>query len=202
MRDASGRYRTGQRIGRFWDKVEANPKVVAVLLASVVALGLLIWCLWDEIVLGFRTDRPPFDQSKVLRVPPEGKVRSERTVWISPNPRKSLNRHDAKAAKDATFRSFHRRTREPVPGAFRSFVPFPPIGHFLLAFLATWRLTIVKNFGLGLALVKAQALTLLMCSQILALELRRVGLLLEGLICLLSQQNICVSPGGVLYVQR
>lgn len=83
MRDASGRYRTGQRIGRFWDKVEANPKVVAVLLASVVALGLLIWCLWDEIVLGFRTDRPPFDQSKVLQVPPEGKVRSERTVWIS-----------------------------------------------------------------------------------------------------------------------
>ena len=41
-----------------------------------------------------------------------------------PVPRKTLNRHDAKAAKDATFRSHHRKTRERAYGAFRSVVRF------------------------------------------------------------------------------
>jgi hypothetical protein len=37
---------------------------------------------------------------------------------LSPDPKKALNRHDAKVAKEMMFRSFYRRTRKPVHGAF------------------------------------------------------------------------------------
>ncbi len=49
--------------------------------------------------------------------------------------RKSMNRHDAKVAKDATLRSLYRRTRKPVHGALRIFVSFLPMSHFDLGVL-------------------------------------------------------------------
>jgi hypothetical protein len=44
---------------------------------------------------------------------------------VNPDPKKPLNRHDAKVAKDAMFRTLDRRTQKPVYGAFRSSAPFP-----------------------------------------------------------------------------
>jgi hypothetical protein len=41
-----------------------------------------------------------------------------------------LNRHDAKAAKDAMFPIFPSKNAKPVSGAFRSFVRCPPHDHF------------------------------------------------------------------------
>jgi len=55
------------------------------------------------------------------------------------DPKKILNRHDAKAFKDTGFRTLHRRTRKPILGAFRSFVRVPPGRPIPLAFLAPWR---------------------------------------------------------------
>ena len=43
----------------------------------------------------------------------------------NPDPRKTLNRHDAKAAMDGMFGTFQSRTREPVLEAFRSSVRLP-----------------------------------------------------------------------------
>jgi hypothetical protein len=63
------------------------------------------------------------------------------------NPKKPLNRHDAKVAKGAMFRTLDRRTRKPVYGAFRSSVPLPPLSHFGLGVLGALA---VENFGLGL----------------------------------------------------
>jgi len=65
-----------------------------------------------------------------------------------------LNRHDAKVAKGAMFRTLDRRTRKPVYGAFRSSVPLPPLSHFGLGVPGTqrqrWVSLAVENFGLGL----------------------------------------------------
>jgi len=44
---------------------------------------------------------------------------------LDPDPRKTLNRHDAKAAMDGMFGTFQSRTREPVLEAFRSSVCLP-----------------------------------------------------------------------------
>jgi len=67
-----------------------------------------------------------------------------------------LNRHDAKVAKGAMFRTLDRRTRKPVYGAFRSSVPLPPLSHFGLGVPGTqrrrWVSLAVENFGLGLDL--------------------------------------------------
>ena len=46
-------------------------------------------------------------------------------VLYYPDPRKTLNRHDAKAAMDGMFGTFQSRTREPVLEAFRSSVCLP-----------------------------------------------------------------------------
>jgi hypothetical protein len=64
---------------------------------------------------------------------------------ISPDPRKTLNRHDAKAAMDGMFGTFQSRTREPVLEAFSLSSPIRPSGLGVLGALA------VNNFGLGLA---------------------------------------------------
>ena len=58
-------------------------------------------------------------------------------VDVNPDPRKTLNRHDAKVAKDTLFRSLRRRTRKRAHGAFRGFVLFP---QGLFRPLRSWRL--------------------------------------------------------------
>jgi hypothetical protein len=75
-----------------------------------------------------------------VQVPP-------RFLVAKSNPKKPLNRHDAKVAKGAMFRTLDRRTRKPVYGAFRSSVPPPPLSHFGLGVLGALA---VENFGLGL----------------------------------------------------
>jgi len=76
-------------------------------------------------------------------------------VSTSPDPRKSLNRHDAclrathrqaKAAKDEMFPIFPSKNAKPVSGAFRSFVRCPPHDHFGFGDLGALAVDI---FGLG-----------------------------------------------------
>jgi len=67
------------------------------------------------------------------------------------NLKKPLNRHDAKVAKGAMFRTLDRRTRKPVYGAFRSSVPPSPLSHFGLGVLGALA---VENFGLGYTLLR------------------------------------------------
>jgi len=56
-----------------------------------------------------------------------GPLNDQLAPWMTtyPDPKKPLNRHDAKVAKDAMFRTLDRRTQKPVYGAFRSSAPFP-----------------------------------------------------------------------------
>jgi hypothetical protein len=58
-----------------------------------------------------------------------------------------LNRHDAKAAKDAMFAIFPSKNAKPISGAFRSFVRCPPHDHFGFGDLGALAVDI---FGLGL----------------------------------------------------
>jgi hypothetical protein len=58
-----------------------------------------------------------------------------------------LNRHDAKAAKDAMFPIFPSKNAKPVSGAFRSCVRCPPHDHFGFGDLGALAVDI---FGLGL----------------------------------------------------
>jgi len=66
-------------------------------------------------------------QQAVLRAEDPGRLeeRSSDTSDTNPDPRKTLNRHDAKAAMDGMFGTFQSRTREPVLEAFRSSVCLP-----------------------------------------------------------------------------
>jgi len=93
-----------------------------------------------------------------MGVPRENTGFLEAAGWFrglsNSNPKKPLNRHDAKVAKGAMFRTLDRRTRKPVYGAFRSSVPLPPLSHFGLGVLGALA---VENFGLGL--IKSQALS-------------------------------------------
>jgi hypothetical protein len=56
-----------------------------------------------------------------------GPLNDQLAPWMTtyPDPKKPLNRHDAKAAMDGMFGTFQSRTREPVLEAFRSSVCLP-----------------------------------------------------------------------------
>jgi len=60
--------------------------------------------------------------------------------YTSPGPRKTLNRHDAKVAKDMMVRPFDRSTGNRAVGSFRISVPLPKWPILALAFMASWRL--------------------------------------------------------------
>jgi hypothetical protein len=77
-------------------------------------------------------------------------------VRIIPDPRKILNRPDhpvralgTRVAKDPMFQPFSRKTQQPILGAFRSLIRFPPMNHFVLAFLAPWWFNVFLGSGLG-----------------------------------------------------
>jgi len=67
----------------------------------------------------------------------QGNVLVEKPASLCLDPKKTLNRHDAKAAKNTVFRSLQQQVRKPPEGAFRDFVGFPLSELF---FWRSWRL--------------------------------------------------------------
>ena len=97
-------------------------------------------CQDESSPSGSLRSRPCTGTSKPKMQEPSGDCQRR----SSPDPRRSLNRHDA---KDVMFPIFPSKNAKPVSGAFRSFVRCPPHDHFGFGDLGALAVDI---FGLGL----------------------------------------------------